>query len=212
MNMRLPTSVAVGFLSLGLAIAAAQAQSSGGGSSGGASSGGASSGSGGGPAAKSGTARRSGTSTGTSGTAAPNPSLSNNPAAQGQTAVPTPNPGSGQSASPGAATSKGDGNTPQTGEAGTRATNRGNMPDLSPNTQTQSNSPIDQSQSTQNQPLTGGGSSRREGAAGHDMRTCMATWDKGTHITKVRWREICARTLREQQAVRQEAERTVPRR
>ena len=38
----------------------------------------------------------------------------------------------------------------------------------------------------------------------------MATWDKGTHITKVRWREICARTLREQQAVRQEAERTVP--
>lgn len=59
---------------------------------------------------------------------------------------------------------------------------------------------------------SGGGSARREGAAGHDMRTCMATWDKGTHITKARWREICARTLREQQATRQEAERNVRRR
>jgi hypothetical protein len=40
----------------------------------------------------------------------------------------------------------------------------------------------------------------------------MATWDKGTHITKTRWREICARTLREQEAVRREAQSFVRRR
>jgi hypothetical protein len=109
-------------------------------------------------------------------------------------------------ATPGAATAKGDGNTSEPGSAGTRATNRGNMPDPTPNTQRQANSPNDQSQATQNQPLTGGGSARREGAAGHDMKSCMATWDKGTHITTTRWREICARTLKDQEVVRREAE------
>ena len=132
----------------------------------------------------------------------PNPALNTNPAAPGQTAVPTPNLGDGQSASPGGAVSKGDGNTAQTGGAGTRATNRGSIPDPSPNTQKQSNSPNDKSQTTQQQPPTSGGSARREGAAGHDLNTCMATWDKGTHITKVRWREICARTLKDQAAGR----------
>jgi hypothetical protein len=33
------------------------------------------------------------------------------------------------------------------------------------------------------------------GAKGKDMPECMAAWDDKTHITKVRWREICARTL-----------------
>ena len=180
-----PMSLAAGALSLTLAIASAQAQSGGssGGSSGGASGGGATSG---------GAATRGGGGTGTSttgrgttsGTATPNPALNTNPAAPGQTAVPTPNPGDGQSASPGGAVSKGDGNTAQTGGAGTRATNRGSMPDPSPNTQKQSNSPNDKSQTT------------------HDLNPCMATWDKGTHITKVRWREICARTLKDQAAGR----------
>jgi hypothetical protein len=80
---------------------------------------------------------------GTTGTATPNPALNTNPSLPGQTAVPTPDVGSGQSASPGSAGSKGDGNTPQTGNPGVRATNRGNMPDPSPNTQTQANSPSD---------------------------------------------------------------------
>ncbi|MFM9846119.1 MAG: hypothetical protein ACKVP3_03055 [Hyphomicrobiaceae bacterium] len=44
------------------------------------------------------------------------------------------------------------------------------------------------------------------------MASCMATWDKGTHITKVRWREICARTLKDQEAVRRQAESYTPRR
>ena len=170
--------------------------------------GGGSSGSAGGSAAGSGGATRgsasptTGTGTGTSttgrgttsGTATPNPALNSNPAAAGQTAVPTPDVGSGQSAAPGSATSKGDGNTPQTGGAGVRATNRGNFPDPSPNTQTQANSPSDRS-ATQQPSSTSGGFSRREGARGADMKSCMDTWDKGTHITKARWREICSRTL-----------------
>ena len=27
----------------------------------------------------------------------------------------------------------------------------------------------------------------------HSLENCMATWDKGTHISKSRWREICQR-------------------
>ena len=27
------------------------------------------------------------------------------------------------------------------------------------------------------------------------LEACMATWDKGTHISKSRWREICQRNL-----------------
>jgi hypothetical protein len=130
---------------------------------------------------------------GTTGTATPNPALNTNPSLPGQTAVPTPDVGSGQSASPGSAGSKGDGNTPQTGNPGVRATNRGNMPDPSPNTQTQANSPNDRS--GVQQPSSGAGGSARQGARGSDMKSCIDTWDKGTHITKSRWREICQRTL-----------------
>jgi hypothetical protein len=130
---------------------------------------------------------------GTTGTATPNPALNTNPSLPGQTAVPTPDVGSGQSATPGSAASKGDGNTPQTGNPGVRATNRGNMPDPSPNTQTQANSPNDRS--GLQQPSSGAGGSARQGARGSDMKSCMDTWDKGTHITKTRWREICQRTL-----------------
>ena len=35
------------------------------------------------------------------------------------------------------------------------------------------------------------------GARGDTLRDCMDTWDKKTHITKKRWREICSRTLTE---------------
>lgn len=29
----------------------------------------------------------------------------------------------------------------------------------------------------------------------HTLESCMATWDKGTHISKSRWREICQRNI-----------------
>ncbi len=35
------------------------------------------------------------------------------------------------------------------------------------------------------------------GATGRDMPECMAAWDDKTHISKVRWREICAAPLTE---------------
>lgn len=220
-RLAIPMSVAASALVLALMMSGVNAQGSGGGSGGGAGggAGGATSGSGGAGAAGSAAARRSGGGTTTRGSpggtpsqATPNPALNSNPALQGQTAVPTPETGSGQVATPGAAGMKDDGNTSEQGNAGTRATNRGNMADPTPNTQKQANSPNDQSQPTQNQPLTGGGSARREGASGHDMKTCMATWDKGTHITKPRWREICARTLKDQEAVRREAQSYSPKR
>ena len=37
------------------------------------------------------------------------------------------------------------------------------------------------------------------GATGRDMSECMAAWETKTHITKSRWREICAQTLVEPQ-------------
>ena len=37
------------------------------------------------------------------------------------------------------------------------------------------------------------------GATGRDMFECMAAWETKTHITKSRWREICAQTLVEPQ-------------
>ena len=43
--------------------------------------------------------------------------------------------------------------------------------------------------------LSGGSAIPTMGAKGKDMPECMAAWDDKTHITKVRWREICARTL-----------------
>jgi len=39
------------------------------------------------------------------------------------------------------------------------------------------------------------GGKARVGATGHTMPTCMAAWDPMTHITRPRWRQICARTL-----------------
>ena len=42
---------------------------------------------------------------------------------------------------------------------------------------------------------SGGSAIPTMGAKGKDMPECMAAWDDKTHITKVRWCEICARTL-----------------
>jgi hypothetical protein len=43
-----------------------------------------------------------------------------------------------------------------------------------------------------------GGTARPDpGATGRNMTECMSAWDSKTHITKPRWREICARTLTE---------------
>ena len=185
--------------------ASAQSGGGGGGSGGGASGGGAASGagsatgaaagrSGGDAGARSGAARQSGTSSsgGVAGTI-PNPALNPNPAAPGQSAVPSPIPGSNQSATPGSASGQGDLNAPEQGRTGARATNRGGMPDPTPNTQRQPNSPIDQS--AQKNGVSSGGSSRREGAASNDMTSCMNAWDAGTHMTKTQWRRVCSNTL-----------------
>lgn len=42
---------------------------------------------------------------------------------------------------------------------------------------------------------SGGSSIPTLGASGKDMPECMSAWDTQTHISKVRWREICQRTL-----------------
>ena len=40
---------------------------------------------------------------------------------------------------------------------------------------------------------TSGGSSGVDiGATGRDMPGCMAAWDKATHMTRTKWREVCA--------------------
>jgi hypothetical protein len=45
---------------------------------------------------------------------------------------------------------------------------------------------------------SGGGTARPDpGATGRNMPECMSAWDAKTHITKLRWRQICARTLTE---------------
>jgi hypothetical protein len=41
------------------------------------------------------------------------------------------------------------------------------------------------------------GTTASTGATGRNMPECMSAWDPKTHITKSRWREICARTLTE---------------
>jgi hypothetical protein len=213
MTTRLATliSLAAGVLTLALAMAPVHAQGTGGtggtGGAGGTSAGGAS-----GAGARGSAAARSSQGTapsGTSGQASPNSSLNNNAGAQGQTIAPTPNAGTGQSAtSSGGAASGGAAQSGQ-GGPGTNAQDSSS----SSSSQAQANNPTsDRSLPTQQQPLTCGGTSRREGAAGHDLASCMATWDKGTHITKARWREICARTLRDQEAVRREAQSYNPKR
>ena len=45
---------------------------------------------------------------------------------------------------------------------------------------------------------TTGGSSVTGGATGRNIPECMEAWDKATHITKTKWREVCARTLTEE--------------
>lgn len=212
------------FLGLALALSAlpALAQSGGSGGSGGGSSGGGAAGSAGGAgagvssgagatgsaAARSRAARRSNNNDTNrsvgggqpSGTAVPNPALNPNPALPGQSAVPSPRPGSNQAATPGRATGQGDLNSRQQGQVGARATNRGGMPDPTPNDQVPPNSPNDQSQPGQQTGLSGGGTAR-QGASGHDMKSCMEAWDAGTHMTKTQWRRVCANTLSDRRSM-----------
>ena len=44
---------------------------------------------------------------------------------------------------------------------------------------------------------SGGSSLTGGGASGRTMQECMEAWDKATHITKARWRQLCAVTLTE---------------
>jgi hypothetical protein len=50
---------------------------------------------------------------------------------------------------------------------------------------------------TQGEVIATGGGSAITGAVGKDMPECMPAWDTATHITKARWKQICARTLTE---------------
>jgi hypothetical protein len=45
---------------------------------------------------------------------------------------------------------------------------------------------------------SGGSSLIGSGAAGRTLPECIAAWDKPTHMTKTLWREVCARTLKEE--------------
>ena len=45
---------------------------------------------------------------------------------------------------------------------------------------------------------SGGSSITGGGAAGRTLPECIAAWDKPTHMTKTLWREVCARTLKEE--------------
>ena len=44
---------------------------------------------------------------------------------------------------------------------------------------------------------SGGSSLIGGGASGRTLPECVADWDKATHMTKTLWREVCARTLKE---------------
>ena len=45
---------------------------------------------------------------------------------------------------------------------------------------------------------SGGSSLIGGGASGRTLPECIADWDKATHMTKTLWREVCARTLKEE--------------
>ena len=45
---------------------------------------------------------------------------------------------------------------------------------------------------------SGGSSPPGGGASGRTLPECIAAWDKPTHMTKTLWREVCARTLKEE--------------
>jgi hypothetical protein len=42
---------------------------------------------------------------------------------------------------------------------------------------------------------SGGSAGPTKGAKGKDMPECMSAWDNKSHISKVRWREICQHPL-----------------
>ena len=38
----------------------------------------------------------------------------------------------------------------------------------------------------------------------HTLNDCMATWDKGTHMTKADWRATCKRSIKEAERFRRD--------
>jgi hypothetical protein len=159
-----------------LAIAPVCAQSSGSGASGGSSS------------SSTGAASRGATRSGVGTSTAPLTSTTTPGAAA------TPNPGRLDSATPT------DPNlTPRSiPSAGTPAGQALDTPPLKPNS-TGSNSTVPLSTDNSRTPAGVASSGGRPvlGARGDTLEECMATWDAQTHVSKPRWREICARTLKE---------------
>jgi hypothetical protein len=182
-------------LALALSLTPVLAQSGGGSTGGAGAATGASSGTGasGMDAAGSGSRalRQQGTGgsrAGTPGTAAPNPALGSN---TGQSAAPSANAGTSEPTASDRGTEQSDLkaplDAPQKNQSDAGATNRGGTSGQPPNVQAQPGQQRDS--------LTTGGSSRREGAAGHDMQSCMEAWDARTHMTKAQWRRVCTNTL-----------------
>ena len=176
-----------------LAIAPVWAQSSGSGGSGGStgSSAGAAS-RGASPAARSGAATSTAPLTRTTPGATGMTSTTAPATAGSSDAATTPNPGRLESASPT------DPNlTPRSvPNAGTPTGQALGTTPLRPNsTGGDSTVPL----STDNSRTAAGAASggRAVGARANTLDDCMATWDAKTHVSKARWREICARTLKE---------------
>lgn len=49
-----------------------------------------------------------------------------------------------------------------------------------------------------------GTSAKTSDADPNSLEGCMAIWDKGTHITRSKWSEICRRQIKERQAEQQQ--------
>jgi hypothetical protein len=179
-----------------LAISPVWAQSSGSGASGGSTSSSAGPASRG-PAARSGaatsTAPLATTSPGATGTATA-PSTTAPSAAGSSAGTTTPNPGRLDSASP----TDPDLTPRSVPSAGTPAGQALGTTPLKPNsTGTDSTVPLSTDNSRTPAGAAGSGGRPVMGARGNTLEECMATWDAETHVSKPRWREICARTLKE---------------
>ena len=118
-----------------------------------------------------------------------------NPGAQDQNAPTDPNRITSPAGAPGSPTTATGTPTPTTGDQ-ILGTNGVQLPNVGAAT----NGAIP-GQTTTNRGevnASSGGTARPDpGATGRNMTECMSAWDLKTHITKPRWRDICARTLTE---------------
>jgi hypothetical protein len=214
-------TAAAALLAITLAAAPALSQGGGGGGGGGGAGGGGAAGGGAGAGAAG--SSTSGARSSPSGSDAairrappntvpsPNPRINSSPALPGQSAVPgTRGTTSADEArsrrnptgAGGTPADNADGSGSPSGQTGSSTESRAGAPDA---TATRADQPglTDPLQTSRQIPsASGGGSSRREGAAGRNLQECMDTWEPATHMTKAEWRRTCANTLRERPTLR----------